>query len=132
MAQIRIRRDHPFGLAKARKIAWQWAEDVERDFDMACTVVEGEVEDVVEFTRTGVSGTLKVTGSVFELDAKLGLLLGAFASTIESKIEQNLDELMAGADKGKGAKDEAKKGKAPPSKAADAAGKAAKKKTGKG
>jgi putative polyhydroxyalkanoate system protein len=95
MAQIRIRRDHPFGLTKARKIAWQWAEHVERDFDMECTVVEGDDEDVVEFTRTGVSGTLRVTGAVFELDAKLGLLLGAFAATIESKIERNLDDLLA-------------------------------------
>jgi putative polyhydroxyalkanoate system protein len=121
MAHIRIHRDHPFGLAKARKIAWKWAEDVERDFDMACTVVEGDDEDVVEFTRAGVAGTLKVTGSTFELDAKLGLLLGAFASTIESKIEQNLDELLAGAGKGaaKGAtakpaaKAGARKGKTP-------------------
>ena len=96
MAQIRIRRDHPFGLAKARKIAWQWAEDVERDFDMECTVVEGEIEDVVEFTRTGVSGTLRVSGHRFELEAKLGLLLGAFAGTIEERIEQNLDNLLAG------------------------------------
>jgi putative polyhydroxyalkanoate system protein len=95
MAQIRIRRDHSFGLTKARKIAWQWAEDVERDFDMECTVVEGDGEDVVEFARTGVSGTLRVTGAVFELDAKLGLLLGAFAATIESKIERNLDDLLA-------------------------------------
>lgn len=96
MAQIRIRRDHPFGLAKARKIAWQWAEDVERDFDMECTVIEGQQEDIVEFTRTGVSGTLKVTGHRFELEAKLGLLLGAFAGTIEQRIEQNLDDLLAG------------------------------------
>ncbi len=95
MANIRIRRDHPFGLTKARKIAWQWAEDVERDFDMECTVVEGDDEDVVQFIRTGVSGTLRVTGSVFELDAKLGLLLGAFSSTIETKIERNLDDLLA-------------------------------------
>lgn len=95
MAHINIHRDHPFGLAKARKIAWQWAEDVERDFDMSCTVVEGDDEDVVEFTRSGVNGTLKVTSDTFELSAKLGLLLGAFAATIESKIEQNLDALLA-------------------------------------
>ena len=96
MAQIRIRRDHPLGLTQARKVAWRWAEDVERDFDMECTVVEGDGEDVVEFTRIGVSGTLRVTGDVFELEARLGLLLGAFASTIEERIERNLDELLAG------------------------------------
>ena len=32
MPDIRIHREHQLGLAKARKIAWQWAEDVEKKF----------------------------------------------------------------------------------------------------
>lgn len=96
MAQINIRRDHHFSLAKARKIAWQWAEDVERDFDMECTVLEGDDEDVVEFTRSGVSGKLTVNKDHFDLSATLGFLLGAFAKTIEAQIEARLDELLAG------------------------------------
>ena len=31
----------------------------------------------------------------FELQAKLGFLLGAFSKTIESEIEKNLDALLA-------------------------------------
>ena len=84
------------GLAQARKVAWAWAEQAESKFDMECTVLEGETSDTVEFTRSGVHGTLIVAADHFDLDAKLGFLLGAFAKTIEGEIQKNLDELLAG------------------------------------
>lgn len=96
MSEIRIHRSHQLGLAKARKIAWTWAEHVEQRFGMECTVVEGETSDTVEFTRSGVSGRLVVAADHFDLEAKLGFLLGAFAKTIESEVEKELDELLAG------------------------------------
>jgi putative polyhydroxyalkanoate system protein len=92
---IHIHREHSLGLAKARKIAWAWAEQVESEFDMECTVLEGESSDTVEFKRSGVSGTLIVAPDHFELEARLGFLLGAFAHRIQSEIEKNLDELLA-------------------------------------
>lgn len=95
MPDIRIHRDHQLGLAKARKVAWDWAEQVEQKFDMACTVVEGEFSDTVEFARSGVNGTLVVAADHFDLHAKLGFLLGAFSKTIESEIEKNLDALLS-------------------------------------
>ena len=95
MPDIRIHRKHALGLAKARDIAWQWAEEVEKKFDMECTVIEGETSDTVEFTRSGVNGRLIVAADHFDLDAKLGFLLGAFSKTIESEIEKNLDDLLA-------------------------------------
>jgi putative polyhydroxyalkanoate system protein len=110
---IRIHREHSLGLPKARKIAWQWAEEVEQKFDMECTVIEGELSDTVEFERAGCKGRLIVAADHFDLDAKLGFLLGAFSKTIESQIEQNLDQLLAGAS----AKD-GKGGKAAPRKKA--------------
>jgi putative polyhydroxyalkanoate system protein len=91
---IRVHRNHKLGLAKARKVAWAWAEEVEQKFDMACTVIEGETSDTVEFKRTGVSGQLIVAADHFDLEAKLGFLLGAFAKTIEGEIEKNLDTLL--------------------------------------
>ena len=94
MADIHIHRDHALGLAKARKIAWAWAEEVESKFDMECTVLEGETSDTVEFARSGVKGTLIVAPDHFELSAKLGFLLGAFSKTIESEITKNLDALL--------------------------------------
>ncbi len=95
MADIRIHRDHQLGLAQARKVAWSWAEQVESKFDMECTVVEGDSSDTVEFTRSGVSGRLIVAADHFDLEAKLGFLLGAFSKTIEAEITKNLDALLS-------------------------------------
>jgi putative polyhydroxyalkanoate system protein len=95
MPDIKIHREHALGLAKARKIAQQWAEDVEKGFDMECTLIKGETSDTVQFKRSGVSGTLIVAADHFDLDAKLGFLLGAFAKTIENEIRKNLDGLLA-------------------------------------
>ncbi len=95
MAEIKIHREHKLGLAKARKVAWAWAEEVEQRFEMECTVLEGETSDTVEFTRSGVNGRLIVAADHFDLEAKLGFLLGAFSKTIEREIEGELDKLLA-------------------------------------
>jgi putative polyhydroxyalkanoate system protein len=95
MPDIKIHREHALGLAKARKVALKWAEDVERDFDMECTLIEGEFSDTVQFKRSGVNGTLIVAPDHFDLNAKLGFLLGAFSKTIENEICKNLDALLA-------------------------------------
>ncbi len=95
MPDIHIHREHHLGLARARKVAWAWAEQVEAQFEMECTVLEGEFSDTVEFTRLGVNGTLVVAAGHFDLNAKLGFLLGVFSKTIESEIEKRLDALLA-------------------------------------
>ena len=95
MPDIRIKRDHSLGLADARKLAFQWAEAAEKKLDMECTYEEGKTSDVVTFTRAGVNGELKVTKDHFELEARLGLLLGVFKDRIESEIVKNLDLLLA-------------------------------------
>lgn len=94
MADIRIHREHQLGLPKARKVAAQWAADVEKNFDMRCSLIEGDFSDTIEFTRSGVNGRLVVAADHFDLDARLGFLLGAFRHTIESEIERNLDKLL--------------------------------------
>jgi putative polyhydroxyalkanoate system protein len=81
-------------MAAARKIAYQWAEQVEQEFDMDCTYEEGKTGDTVRFTRSGVNGTLQVSKDLFALDAKLGFLLGAFKGRIEAEIVKNLDSLL--------------------------------------
>ena len=95
MPDIKIHRDHRLGLVRARAVAWQWAEQVEQQFDLECTVIEGTDTDTVEFRRAGVNGQLVVTADRFALDAQLGFLLGAFSKTIEAEIEKNLDALLA-------------------------------------
>lgn len=95
MANLHIHRGHALGLAAARKIAYQWAEQVEQEFGMECTYEEGKTGDTVTFTRSGVNGTLQVSKDAFELEAKLGFLLGAFKDKIEGEIVKNLDTLLA-------------------------------------
>ena len=95
MANLHILRKHALGLPEARKIAFRWAEQAESDFDMVCTYEEGKTEDLVSFKRSGVNGTLQVTKDKFELEAKLGFLLGAFKDRIEGEIVKNLDGLLA-------------------------------------
>lgn len=95
MADIALERKHRLGLPRARELAWQWAEQVEQSYGMECTVEEGDDEDLVRFTRSGVHGELRVTGAVFELRAKLGLLVGAFRGQIQAEVEKKLDELLA-------------------------------------
>jgi putative polyhydroxyalkanoate system protein len=92
---IHITRDHSLGLDEGRKIAFKWAEQAETQFAMDCTYEEGNTEDRVTFKRSGVSGQLQVTPSLFVLDAKLGFLLGAFKDRIEGEIVKNLDALLA-------------------------------------
>lgn len=95
MADIHIHRAHSLGLAKARKMAWKWAEAAEQKFAMECTVIEGKSSDVVEFTRAGVQGRLLVEANAFDLTAKLGFLVGAFANRIEAEITAQIDDLLA-------------------------------------
>lgn len=121
MADIHIHREHRLGLPKARKVAGQWAQDVEKNLDMQCSVIKGEYSDTIEFTRSGVHGTLVVAADHFDLDAKLSFLLGVFKRTIESEIEKNLDKLL---DEGAAAKKTTAAKKAPAAKRAMATKKA--------
>ena len=95
MADIHITRQHTLGLAQARKLAFKWAETAEEKLGMECTYEEGKTSDLVTFTRSGANGELKVTKDLFELDARLGFLLGAFKERIETEIVKNLDLLLA-------------------------------------
>ena len=95
MADLHILREHTLGLAAARKIARQWAEQAQSEFGMECTIEEGTTDAMVTFVRSGVKGTLQVTQDKFKLDAKLGFLLGAFKGRIEGEIVKNLDTLLA-------------------------------------
>ena len=95
MADLNLRREHTLGLARARKVALKWAQDVEKDLDMACTIIEGDDEDVLEFKRSGVDGRMIVAPTYFALEARLGFLLKAFAGKIEAEVSKQLDEALA-------------------------------------
>lgn len=94
MPDIHIHREHQLGFKQARKVAFSWAEKAEEKFDMECTYEEGETEDTLHFSRSGVKGTLLVDASQFEMKAQLGFLFGAFKDRIEAEIGEQLDALL--------------------------------------
>ncbi len=95
MSKIHITREHALGLAGARKLAFRWAEVGRQHLAMKCVYEQGEEGDLLHFDRPGAHGQLRVTASEFVLDAKLGLLLGAFRHRIQTEIVDNLDLLLA-------------------------------------
>ncbi|EJE48973.1 putative polyhydroxyalkanoic acid system protein [Acidovorax sp. CF316] len=94
MPDIHIHREHQLGFKQARKVAFSWAEKAEKKFDMECTYEEGDTEDTLHFSRSGVKGTLLVDATRFEMNAQLGFLFGAFKDRIESEIGEQLDALL--------------------------------------
>lgn len=102
MPEIRIHRAHALGLAPARRLARQWAQSAQQDLHLACRYEEGALSDRVSFSRAGVEGELRVTPDSFELEARLGFLLGAFRDRIEREIGRNLDELLGATAAGPG------------------------------
>ncbi|MBY0412224.1 MAG: polyhydroxyalkanoic acid system family protein [Burkholderiaceae bacterium] len=94
MPDINIHRHHHLGLQGARKVAVAWAEKAEKKFDMECTYQEGDAEDTLIFSRSGVKGTLLVDAHQFEMKAQLGFLFGAFKDRIEAEIGDQLDALL--------------------------------------
>ena len=95
MAELHILRPHALGLPEARVLTLRWVEQARTDFGLHCTYAEGQQEDKVGFSRSGVAGTLLVSHDRFELKAKLGFLLGTFKERIEREITSNLDTLLA-------------------------------------
>jgi putative polyhydroxyalkanoate system protein len=94
MPELKIERQHQLGLTGARAVAEQWREQAEQEWGMACTSEPGETTDCMHFERSGVSGSLTVTATRFDLQLKLGFLLGAYSGKIEEKIRANLDDLL--------------------------------------
>jgi putative polyhydroxyalkanoate system protein len=95
MADLNLHRDHTLGLARARKVALKWAEEVEEKLDMECTIIEGDDEDVLEFKRSGVDGRMVVAATHFDLEATLGFLFKPFLPTIRAEVGKQLDEALA-------------------------------------
>jgi putative polyhydroxyalkanoate system protein len=94
MPALNITRTHTLSLAGARAVAERWREQAEQEWGMACQSEPGETEDRMHFARSGVSGELRVTDTRFDLQLKLGFLLGAYSGKIEEKIRANLDALL--------------------------------------
>lgn len=87
MSEIVVTRAHGMTLKKARASAEHIAAELAEEFD-----IEYEWNgNTLEFSRTGVSGSIVVTKKEVEIRARLGFLLMALRSRIESEIHRFLD-----------------------------------------
>ena len=94
MPELHIEREHALGLKAARAAAARWAQEAEREWGMQCRTERGKAQDQIHFERSGVSGCLTVSGERFDLQLKLGFMLGPLAGRIEAQIRQSLDDLL--------------------------------------
>ena len=76
MPDIHIHRDHELGLAKARKVALQWAEDAEKKFEMECTIIEGEDQRHGGVHEVGRERRAPGRGAPVHAGREAGLLAG--------------------------------------------------------
>ena len=90
MADISIKRAHHSTLADAKKMAEKIAAKLEKDYQLKSSWAG----DVLNFTRSGVNGTLGVTAKELKIDVKLGFLMAAFRGPIGDAISKNLDSLI--------------------------------------
>ena len=90
MADISIKRAHHSSLTDAKKMAEKIAAKLEKDYQLKSSWAG----DVLNFTRSGVNGTLWVTAKELKIDVKLGFLMAAFKGPIGDAIEKNLDSLI--------------------------------------
>lgn len=91
MADITIRQSHQLSAKKARAAAEKVADEMATEFEMAIDW-EG---DVMNFKRSGVSGTLTLLQSEAQLDITLGFMLKAFAPKIEEQVGRNMAKVFA-------------------------------------
>ena len=86
MADIQIVQEHNLSPERARAAAQQVADKVAAEFGMQCHW-DG---DVLRFERSGVEGTLALGERQAALRIRLGMLMGAFRSTIEAKVAESM------------------------------------------
>jgi putative polyhydroxyalkanoate system protein len=91
MADITIIQDHGMAMEDARAAAQKVADQMVIDYEMEAAW-EG---DVLNFKRTGFSGTLALTQGRAQLDISLGIMLKGFSKKIEEQVTKNMAKVFA-------------------------------------
>jgi putative polyhydroxyalkanoate system protein len=90
MADISITQQHQLSQEAARAAAQKVADKLAGEYGLQCRW-DG---DVLRFERSGVEGTLALGERQAALRIKLGMLMGAFRSTIEAKVAESMRKGM--------------------------------------
>src|SRR5262245_59150655 len=85
---ISIRRQHRLGLAKARRLAENITERLQKEYGGSYAWSGNDLQ----FRRTGVSGSVAVTKEDVRIRVEVGLLLRPLQRVIEREIQTFCDE----------------------------------------
>lgn len=91
MADISITQKHKLSHKKAKAAAQKVVDQLAEEYGVTAEW-DG---DVLNFKRSGVTGTLELSEHEAQLDIKLGFMLKAFSSTIEEHIHKNMKKIFA-------------------------------------
>ncbi len=91
MSDITLVENHTLTMERAREVAQQVAEQMKADYEVGYAW-EG---DVLNFKRSGVSGTLALTEGRAQLDVTLGFMLKGFRKKIEEQVGRNMHKLFS-------------------------------------
>jgi len=91
MADISITQKHKLSHKKAKAAAQKVAEQLAEEYGISAEW-DG---DVLNFKRSGVTGTLELTDHVAQMDITLGFMLKAFAATIEEHVHKNMKKVFS-------------------------------------
>ena len=97
MSHIHIERQHQLGLSAARQHAQAWATKASDKFGVQCRYEDGDTQDVLHFSGSGMQGRLLVQAQRLELTAELGFLAAMFKDSIEAKLNAQFDAMVAAA-----------------------------------
>jgi len=93
MASVDITREHDLGVAEAKKRAEPMLEDLRSSFGVSGTW-EGDQFVITEPAK----GSLDVTDTTVRVQVDLPLFLRPMKGLVESKINESLDQALAGPD----------------------------------
>lgn len=96
MANIDIKRDHTLDLAEAKKRAEALATNMQEKLGIRWNWKGDDIHfDAPSGAAKGASGTVKVSTSQVRVEIDLPFLLRAIKGTVESKVTEKLDQLIA-------------------------------------
>lgn len=94
MTLLTFERAHALGLERAREVAQRIGDEMRSGYGVDSTW-QG---DTLLFSRTGLSGELRITSNLIRLEAKLGFLFSSFKPRIEAALTANFDRYFSGPD----------------------------------
>lgn len=92
MADISYSVEHQLTQAAAKKAAQQVADDLSAEYGLDCEW-DG---DVLNFSRSGVKGSLTLEDKAAHIDIKLGMMLSMFSAKIEEQVTRNMRKVFTG------------------------------------